>query len=139
MKEWAHCCLAIYRDHRWFLQATTARQSPMGPNELAWMEAASLAMLGESGLKSKERHHAFFTIIGYVRGHATFQQARRSSATGKEWMRQLAQTLQQEPNLYPALLDVLCSGAFNESIAGAFDFGLDCILNGIRAQANGTT
>lgn len=134
LKEWAYRCFAIYQDHPWFLEATTARQSPMGPNELTWMEAA-LAMLAESGLEQKKRHHAFFTIIGHIRGHATFLQARRSSGEGKEWMRELAQTLQQEPNRYPILLDVLRSGAFSESVAGAFDFGLDCILDGIRAQA----
>lgn len=135
LKKWAESCLAIYRDHRWFLEATTARQSPMGPNELAWMEAA-LAMLAESGLESQERQHAFFTIIGYVRGHATFEQAGRGSAAVKEWMRELSQTLQQEPNRYPMLLDVVRSGAFSENITGAFDFGVDCILDGVRAQAS---
>jgi AcrR family transcriptional regulator len=136
LKKWAECCLTIYRDHRWFLEATTAGQSPMGPNEVAWMEAA-LAMLAESGLVSKKRHHAFFTIIGHVRGHATFEQAGRSTAAGKEWMRELTQTLQQEPNRYPTLTEVLRSGAFSESITSAFDFGLDCILDGIRAQVRG--
>jgi AcrR family transcriptional regulator len=135
LKKWAECCLTIYRDHRWFLEATTARQSPMGPNELAWMEAA-IAMLAESGLKSKKRHHAFFTIIGHVRGHATFEYAGRSSAAGKEWMRELTRTIQQEPNRYPTLLEVLRSGAFSESITRAFDFGLDCILHGVRAQVS---
>jgi AcrR family transcriptional regulator len=140
LKKWAESCLAIYRDHRWFLEATTVRQSPMGPNELAWMEAA-LSMLAESGLGSRKRHHAFFTIIGHVRGHATFEQAGRSSVEGKEWMRELSQTLQKEPDRYPTLLDVVRSGAFNENIKDAFDFGLDCILDGVRAQvtgANGT-
>lgn len=140
LKKWAHSCLAIYRDHRWFLEATTARQSPLGPNELAWMEAA-LAMLAESGLESKELHHAFFIIIGHVRGHTTFQQATGRGAAGNEWMREFVQTVQQEPNRYATLLDVLRSGAFGETIAGAFDFGLDCILDGIRARirgANGT-
>lgn len=136
LKEWAHRCLAIYQDHPWFLEATTARRSPMGPNELAWMEAA-LAMLAESGLEPKKRHHAFFTVIGHVRGHATFQHARRSSAAGTEWMRELAQIIRREPDRYPALLDVFGSGAFSESVAGAFDFGLDCLLDGIRAQASG--
>lgn len=42
-------------------------QAELGPNELAWMEAA-LAMLAESGLKPKKRYRAFFTIIGHVRG-----------------------------------------------------------------------
>ena len=133
LMEWAHRCLAIYQDHPWFLEATTARQSPMGPNELAWMEAA-LAMLAEAGLEPKKRHHAFFAIVGHVRGHATFQLARRSSRAERKWMRELAQILQQEPERYPALLNVLCSGVFGESVAGAFDFGLDCIIDGIRSQ-----
>jgi len=138
LKKWAQYCLTIYRDHRWFLEATTARQSPIGPNELAWMEAA-LAMLAESGLESKKRHHAFFTLIAHVRGHATFEDAGASSAAGKVWMRELTRTLQQEPNRYPTLLEVLRLGAFSEDIAGAFDFGLDCILDGVRAQvSNGT-
>jgi AcrR family transcriptional regulator len=133
LKKWAQCCLAIYRDHRWLLEATATRQTPMGPNELAWMEAA-LAMLAESGLELKKQHHAFFTIIGHVRGHATFEQAGRSRAAGKAWMRDLTQTLQQKPDRYPTLLHVLNSGAFSESITGAFEFGLDCILDGVRAQ-----
>jgi len=133
LKKWAECCLTIYREHRWLLEATTARQSPMGPNELAWMEAA-LAMLAESGLETKKRYHAFFTIIGHVRGHATFERAGGSSAAEKEWMRELTRTLQHEPNRYTTLLEVLRSGAFSETITGAFHFGLDCILDGVRAQ-----
>lgn len=137
LKNWAHRCLTIYKDHPWFLEATTTRRSPMGPNELAWMEAA-LAMLRECGLGPQKRHRAFFTIIGYVRGHATFQQARgRSAGTEEEWIRELNQTLEREPNQYPALLDVLRSGALSESVAAAFDFGLECILDGIRAQVRG--
>lgn len=133
LKRWAHSCLAIYRDHPWFLEATTARQSPMGPNELSWMEAA-LAMLAESGLGSKERHHAFVAIIGHVRGYASFQQLGRGSGAGKEWTRELSQLLLPEANRYPVLLDVLRSGAFNERTGAAFDFGLDCILEGISAR-----
>ncbi len=135
LKEWARRCLAIYKDHPWFLEATTARQSPMGPNELAWMEAA-LRMLLESSLGPQKRHRAFLTIIAHVRGHASFHEANTGS-TERQWTRELAQTLGQEPNQYPMLLDVLRSGAFSESVAGAFEFGLDCILDGIRAQAVG--
>jgi len=138
LKEWAHSCLALYQDHPWFLEATTARETPIGPNELAWMEAA-LAMLAESGLEPKKRHHAFFALIGHIRGHATFQQARRSNAIGKKWMRELTQLKWQESDRYPILLNVLRSGPFGESVAGAFDFGLDCILVGIRAEISATT
>jgi AcrR family transcriptional regulator len=133
LKAWARRCLDIYHDHPWFLEATTARQSLMGPNELSWMEAA-LAMLAESGLRAREQQHAFLAIIGHVRGHATFQQISKSSGIGEAWTRELAQILQSQANLYPILLDVLRSGAFTESADGAFDFGLDCILDGIRAR-----
>jgi AcrR family transcriptional regulator len=136
LRRWAHCCLEIYQNHPWFLEATTARQSPVGPNELAWMEAA-LAMLTESGLEPKKRYHAFFAIIGLVRGHATFLDTKRK-AESKEWKRALAQTLQQQSNQYPALLEVSRLGGFSESTSGAFDFGLDCILDGIRVQVSGT-
>jgi len=135
LKEWAGRCLAIYRNHPWFLEATSARPTVMGPNELSWMEAA-LAMLAESGLGPRARHHAFLAIIGHVRGHATFQQIGTGTRVGKEWARELTQLLQSEPNRYPILLDVIRSGAFSQNIDNAFEFGLDCILDGIRARAS---
>ena len=62
LKEWARRCLAIYLDHPWFLEATTSRQSLMGPNELSWMEAA-LAMLAESGLKQRsDTAHSWLSL-----------------------------------------------------------------------------
>lgn len=138
LKEWARRCLAIYEDHPWFLEATTVRGTPMGPNELSWMEAA-LAMLAESGLPRKERPQAFLAIIGHVRGHATFQQIRRNGDTAEEWTREIAELLQREASRYPILLDVLRSGALSENTGAAFDFGLDCILDGIRARMNRRT
>lgn len=138
LKEWARRCLAIYQEHFWFLEATTARLSPMGPNELSWMEAA-LAMLAESGMMPKERHHAFLAIMGHVRGHATFQQIRRRSGAGEQRAPELAQMLKGESYRYPNLLDALSSGLFSKSVEGAFDFGLDCILDGIRARVSRRT
>lgn len=135
LKEWAGRCLAVYRNHPWFLEATSARPTVMGPNELSWMEAA-LAMLVESGLGPKGRHHAFLAIIGHVRGHATFQQIGRDSMAAKEWARELTQLLQSEPKRYPILFDVVRSGAFSDKIDDAFEFGLDCILDGIRARTS---
>jgi len=135
LKQWAGRCLAIYRNHPWFLEATSARTTVMGPNELSWMEAA-LAMLAESGLGPKEQHHAFLAIIGHVRGHATFQQIGTDTRAGKDWAGELTRLLQSEPDRYPILLDVIRSGAFSQKIDDAFEFGLDCILDGIRARAS---
>ena len=136
LKEWARRCLAIYRNHLWFLEATSARSTIMGPNELLWMEAG-LAMLADSGLRPQQRHHAFFAIIGHVRGHATFHQIEARTGAGKEWSQELTQLLQSETNRYPMLLDALRSSAFHDKVDGAFEFGLDCILDGIRARASG--
>ncbi len=135
LKEWARRCLAIYKDHPWFLEATSSREGVMGPNELSWMEAA-LAMLAESGLGPKERHHAFLAIIGHVRGHATFQRAGRLTGARNDWRRELARMLQLEAARYPILLDVVRSGGFNENVGGAFEFGLNCIVDGIRARVS---
>ena len=135
LKEWARRCLGIYRNHPWFLEATSTRTSVMGPNELSWMEAA-LAMLAESGLGAEERHHAFLAIIGHVRGHATFQPIESTAGTGKEWTRELSKLLQSNAKRYPALLNAIQSGAFSQKADGAFDFGLDCILDGVRLRVS---
>jgi AcrR family transcriptional regulator len=134
LRRWAHCCLAIYRDHPWFLGATSVRHGLMGPNELSWMEAA-LAILAESGLSRKQRHHAFLAIIGQVRGHATFEEIKKHNASGQQWVHDLIHNLRPEADRFPELLDVLHSGAFAEDTDAAFDFGLDCILDGVRARA----
>lgn len=126
LKTWARRCLSIYRDHPWVLEATSTRRSVMGPNELSWMEAA-LAMLAESGLAPGDRHAAFLALIAHVRGHATFQGDSSESA------RALDDLLHSQPDRYPALSASIWGGHFPVSSARAFDFGLDCILEGIHA------
>ena len=136
LKEWARLCLLIYQSHPWFLAATSMRRSVMGPNELSWMEAA-LAMLAESGLRMQERHNAFLAVVGHVRGHATFQQIRMHNKSSQRWIQESAKMLRTEAHRYPAILKALALGAFDRSPDTAFDFGLDCILDGIRARAVG--
>lgn len=134
LRNWARRCLAIYRNHPWFLEATSVRHSLMGPNELAWMEAA-LTILAESGLTLRNQHHAFLAVMGHVRGHATFQRIPKHSESERKWIHDLAQMLKPEAHRYPALVASLDSGAFFENPGAAFDFGLDCIVEGIRARA----
>jgi AcrR family transcriptional regulator len=133
LKKWAIRCLAIYESHPWFLEATSLRRSMMGPNELLWMEAA-LATLSESGLGAKERHSAFLALIGQVRGHATFQQIRGYAGSAEGWDDHLAALLRPEAERYPALLEALRSGTFSRHPGRAFDFALDCFIDGICAR-----
>lgn len=135
LKKWARSCLAIYRRHPWFLEATSVRRSLVGPNELSWMEAA-LAMLAEAGLAPKDRHSAFLALIGQVRGHATFEHIRKYDESPEKWFRDLARALKSEARRYPALLEAVDSGRFSEDSGRAFDFGLDCILDGIRSRVS---
>jgi len=135
LKKWARNCLAIYRNHPWFLEATSVRRSPMGPNELSWVEAA-LAMLAESGLAPEDRYSAFLVVIGHVRGQATFEQIKKYNNSRLEWIREVAQAVESGAERYPALLEVLDAGAFSKEPSRAFDFGLDCIIEGICTRVN---
>ena len=136
LKEWARRCFFIYRDHPWFLEATSMRRSIMGPNELSWMEAA-LSMLAESGLPAEERHPAFLALIGHVRGHATFLQIRTRGDSAQQWTNDLIQLLDSQADRYPVLLTAARSGAFSKTSVLAFDFGIDCILDGVHARVAG--
>ena len=130
LEEWARRCASIYQKHPWFLEATTTRRSVMGPNELSWMEAG-LALLEEAGLPPKERYYAFLTIIGHVRGYATFERLKSNSGSSQRWIRELDKLLRAEGSRYAVLQATLRSGAFTENPEDAFDYGLNCILRGI--------
>lgn len=129
LREWARRCAAIYQKHAWFLEATTSRRSMMGPNELSWMEAA-LAHLAEAGLPPNESYYAFLAIIGHIRGYATFERFRGSRGTPRRWIRELSQ-LFAESGRYPFLKATLTSDAFSGDPDMAFEYGLNCILDGI--------
>ena len=134
LKNWAHRCLVIYQSHPWFLEATSVRHSTMGPNESLWMEAA-LAMLAEAGLSLEDRISAFFAVIAHVRGHATFQQSEKSKQANEDWSRNLSQLLLPEAAHYPNLLKTVNSSSFSKGPNRAFDFGLECIIEGINTRA----
>ena len=131
--EWARRCAAIYQRHPWFLEATTTRRSVMGPNELSWMEAA-LALLSEAGLPPRESYYAFLAIIGHIRGYATFERLKGSRGSARRWIQELRQLLRADRNRYAVLQATLASGALSENPHEAFEYGINCILNGIGAS-----
>ncbi len=133
LKDWARRCLAIYREHPWFLEATSARSSLPGPNELSWMEAA-LEMLPESGLGPRELHDGFLTIISHVRGYATLQRGTGHHGVRGEWVDGLARLAQLHGARYQQMTDILRSHASTDDIDRAFEFGLRCILEGMSTR-----
>jgi AcrR family transcriptional regulator len=100
LKKWARGCASIYSEHPWFLEATSARRSIMGPNELSWMESA-LAVFAESGLPRRDTRLAFLALIAHIRGHATFQQIRKQSESAEQRTSNLTQLLNSEADHIP--------------------------------------
>lgn len=92
------------------------------------MEGA-LALLAEAGIPPKERYCLFLTIIGHIRGHATFE--RIKVGTARKWIGELS--LRTETDRYPALQATLEAGAFSKDPDEVFEYGLRCILHGIAA------
>lgn len=130
--EWTRRCSAIYRDHPWFLQAATAPQRIMGPNELGWLDAA-LRALGDAGLTGREQHEAFLLLIGHVRSNAEFRALGARSPSDAPWVSAMAKKLGRNRDRYPALVAAIDSGAFSDSREDGLKFGLECILNGIES------
>lgn len=132
LEEWTRLCSSIYRDHPWFLQATTARRRIMGPNEVGWLNAA-LAVLDDTGLSGREKHRAFLILIGHIRSHAEFMAGNAEGPSAKRWGSVMTEVLAKHRDRYPAFVAAIHSGAFRPSQGDGLAFGLNCILDGIES------
>ncbi|MGB6687919.1 MAG: TetR/AcrR family transcriptional regulator [Terracidiphilus sp.] len=132
LKDWTRSCSAIYQNHPWFLQATSARRRILGPNELAWLDAA-VGLLSASGLSAREAHQAFLVLIGHVRSHAEFTGSGGQGLPAKQWVSVTAKLLEQHSGQFPALAAAIKSGLFGSGTANSLDFGIECILDGIES------
>ena len=104
----------------------------MGPNELAWLNAA-LAVLSDTGLPARQQHQAFLVLIGHVRSNAEFMAGSVQGPSAKQWVSVMTKLLKKHRDCYPALIAVINSGAFAQSAEDGLEFGLKCILDGIES------
>lgn len=131
LTEWARQCWALYRRHPWILTATAMRRQLMGPNQLAWLDAA-LAALAPTGLPAAQQHDTVLLVIGHIRNLA--QQLVDADETGdQEWNRLAADVLERHGHRYPALTAAIAAGAFAPHDDDPLDFGLERILDGVAA------
>ncbi|MBO0651906.1 TetR/AcrR family transcriptional regulator [Streptomyces triculaminicus] len=131
LTEWARQCWALYRRHPWILTATAMRRQLMGPNQLAWLDAA-LAALEPTGLPAARQHDTVLLVIGHIRNLA--QQLVDADETGdQEWNRLAADVLERHGHRYPALTAAIAAGAFAPHDDDPLDFGLERILDGVAA------
>lgn len=131
LEAWARALWAVFHRHPWSLGATDHLRV-MGPNELAWGEAA-LAALADTGLSAGERHRAFLVVIGQVRSAAQFSvpSAPGRRLSGAQWAAATAALLQREPERFPAMQATLAGGGVGAG--DGLEFGLRCVLDGIGA------
>ncbi|MFJ4096770.1 TetR/AcrR family transcriptional regulator [Kitasatospora sp. NPDC089913] len=129
LTEWARQCWALYRRHPWILTATAVRRQLMGPNQLAWLDAA-LAALAPTGLTPAQQHDTFLLVIGHIRSLA--QQLVHADEEGEaEWNRLAAEVLERHGHRFPALAAAIDAGAFHPQGDDPLDFGLERILDGV--------
>ncbi|MFG3053866.1 TetR/AcrR family transcriptional regulator [Kitasatospora sp. NPDC048239] len=128
LADWARQCWALYRRHPWILTATAMRRQLMGPNQLAWLDAA-LATLAPTGLPAAQQHDTVLLVIGHIRNLAQ-QLVDRDEEGDQEWNRLSADVLERHGHRYPALTAAIAAGAFAPTTADPLTFGLDRILDG---------
>jgi hypothetical protein len=97
----------------WFLQTAAARRRIMGPNELAWLDAA-LGLLAEAGVPARQRHAAFPVAIGHGRSNAEFMAGVDRGPSGGQWVQVVTEMLGKRRERYPALMTTLDSGALSQ-------------------------
>lgn len=132
LAQWAQHLLATFLRRPWALEATLGAR-PVGPNEVAWTDAA-LALLTETGLRGGERFDALVVLTGHVRMIA--QQAAAGARSEHQLTEVLARLLdapgQDRAARFPALAQTLADTAAGDQDE-AFTFGLERILDGLQA------
>jgi hypothetical protein len=121
---WATALLAAYGSHGWSLEATTGRR-PIGPNELAWMEAALAEM--PDGLTGAERLDLVATVAGHVR-----MIAGQAGGAESDLMAAMGIVLREHAESYPAVVAAVSDVAAHGGGDDAFAFGLNRILDGLE-------
>jgi AcrR family transcriptional regulator len=138
LRTWATATLGGFRDHPWGLEVVVTNRT-MGPNEVAWSEAAFNAM-SEAGLPAAAVLNAVLTVSGYVRGIAQLELdpslgraesgGHRGPSLDLDVLRRFA------PDRYPTLMALLAAAEAESSTEGLFEFGLERILDGLEAIVN---
>ncbi|WP_175648154.1 TetR/AcrR family transcriptional regulator [Nocardia donostiensis] len=135
LESWAVSILAIFDRHPWILEVLVARRA-MGPNEMAWFEAA-LEAVADTGLGAQEMADVVLLVNRYVLGQAYASvaagAAQRTGVCGDEWadayVRALADVIDERR--YPHVSELLATSVFVAQPERQFEFGLARVLDSI--------
>ncbi len=138
LRLFARHMLRVLRRHTWLSSLISSRPLP-GPNSLRYVEVF-LSALDGLGLDANTMGGIHSTVHAYVDGFAQHEAAeeeirRRTGMTEAEWHTALAPYFQKilSSGQYPTLARLI---AENEDIDAdaSFEFGLECVLDGIAAR-----
>jgi AcrR family transcriptional regulator len=137
LEWWARSVRQAYSRHPWGLKVPITAP-PLGPNNVAWMEAALEAMT-DTPLSEPEKLATLLLISGFVRNEATLSTdiaAAREAVTPSHTYGAILSQL-TDPAHFPAVHRAIASGTFDDDDAddfdAVFDYGLERILDGINA------
>lgn len=131
--RWARASRKLLQARPWLLEAVVLR-APVGPNWLAWLNAALEALSG-SGLTDAELIHAALLLDGHVRSTAQLSAGAPATARWAEVFGRALRTASADPR-YATLARVAARGAFKKTASppdAPFEFGLHRLLDGIEA------
>lgn len=150
LRQWTVAQRLVNHDRPWLPRLPIAGP-PMGPHEIAWMEAGLSALSG-TGLDWAAKVGSLTLLSGYVR-HASLlaqEHAQGRSETGlsqEEAERAYGRTLARliTPDRFPQVALLFSSGLFEAAPEGAYDdpatdhdfvFGLERVLDGIAVAVD---
>lgn len=128
LRAWSSALLAAHLRSPWTLEAVLLPR-PLGPHELAWMEAAA-ALLDGTGLTASERLDTLAVLVGQVRVIA--QQLRAGQAPEEGVLAAISDALATRGDRFPALARTVAEASAGTGQDQAFDFGLDRLLDGLQ-------
>ncbi|WOX23498.1 TetR/AcrR family transcriptional regulator [Streptomyces solicathayae] len=133
VESWVQALWGVYLGHPWMLQAKTL-SAPVGPNELAWLEAL-LAPLHRAGLDHGELIPLATFVSSAVRDLArvaTELDPAKAAAYGQV----LAERL--DPDRFPTLCSLLGTEGLDDEEDGDVTpivrHGMQCLLDGIETR-----
>lgn len=139
LTRWARTQRERLHAHPWILSIPITAP-PATPNSVGWMEDGLATMAG-TGLSGQEKLSVILLVSGFVRNEATLMAGLAAAAATDETMRSImvdyGVILRKvtDPVRYPAVHEVLASGAFEDDDDPhlEFVFGLERILDGVES------
>jgi len=142
LRLFARHMLGVLRRHTWLPALISSRPLP-GPNSLRYVEVF-LSELDGLGLDVDTMGGILSTVDAYVDGFAQREAAegearRRAGMTEAEWHAALAPSFQRmlSSGQYPTLARFIAENTDINADA-SFEFGLECVLDGIAARIAAT-